>query len=260
VYDARLRDGRPVVVYVLFEHKSQPDPLVAFQLLRYQVRLWEEDLRSGRALVPVIPIVVYHGKERWWVALTHGALFDGPELLRPYWPEYRYEVTDVSHLTIEEVRGAILTQVALRIMRSIYDTRQGEDLARITEPMIGMVEQETVPELLKTLLVYVLDANEAVTMADARRAARAVLAEKGDELMATVGETLRREARQEGQRVGLLAGIGVALQAKFGADGRALLSEVAALADLATLEAVNEAILTARTVDDIRAVYRRAAA
>jgi hypothetical protein len=122
--------------------------------------------------VPIIPIVVYHGKERWWVALTHGALFDGPELLRPYWPEYRYEVTDVSHLTVEEVRGAILTQVALRIMRSIYDTRQGEDLSRITEPMIGMVEQETVPELLKTLLVYVLDANEAVTMAELKTVLR----------------------------------------------------------------------------------------
>jgi len=30
--------------------------------------------------------------------------------------------------------------------------------------------------------------------------------------------------------------------------------------DTATLEAVNDAILTARTVDDVRAVYRRAAA
>lgn len=231
--------------------------------MRYQVRLWEEALRSGRALVPVIPIVVYHGKERWWVAQTHGTLFDGPELLRPYWPEYRYEVTDVSHLTAEEVRGAILTQVALRIMRSIYDPRQGEDLSRITEPMTGMLEQETVPELLKTLLVYVLDANEAVTMADARRAARTVLAEKGDELMTTVAETLRqegrREGRREGQRQGLLEAIELGLDLKFGVDGVALMPEIHALPDLATLRAVKGAILPAHTVDDIRAVYRRAA-
>lgn len=34
-------------VYVLFEHKSGPDKLVALQLLRYMTRVWEAALREG---------------------------------------------------------------------------------------------------------------------------------------------------------------------------------------------------------------------
>ena len=45
-----------------------------------------------------------------------------------------------------------------------------------------------------------------------------------------------------------------------GADGLALMPEVARIEDLATLRAVRDAVRPARTVDDIRAVYRRAAA
>jgi predicted transposase/invertase (TIGR01784 family) len=41
LYQAPLRDGEQANVYILFEHKSYPDRLVAFQLLRYMVRIWE---------------------------------------------------------------------------------------------------------------------------------------------------------------------------------------------------------------------------
>jgi len=58
----------------------------------------------------------------------------------------------------------------------------------------------------------------------------------------------------------LLNGIELALDVKFGAGGLALMPELAAVTDLAMLQAVSDAIRTAPTVDDVRAVYRRAAA
>jgi predicted transposase/invertase (TIGR01784 family) len=61
LYRVRLQDGQPVFVYLLFEHKSFADPWVAFQLLRYMVRIWEQSRRRDpqAPLVPIIPIVVY---------------------------------------------------------------------------------------------------------------------------------------------------------------------------------------------------------
>src|SRR4051812_37228326 len=38
--------GRPAFLYLLFEHKSSPEALTAFQLLRYEVRIWEEFLKG----------------------------------------------------------------------------------------------------------------------------------------------------------------------------------------------------------------------
>ena len=39
--------GTTAFVYVLVEHKSYPDPLVGFQLLRYLVAIWQRYLTDG---------------------------------------------------------------------------------------------------------------------------------------------------------------------------------------------------------------------
>lgn len=57
-----LSDGGPAYLYLLFEHKSHPDVLVALQLLRYMSRLWERMLDQGHKppLPPVVPLVFYN--------------------------------------------------------------------------------------------------------------------------------------------------------------------------------------------------------
>lgn len=50
VFSVRLKDKRPAVVYVLFEHKSFLDVRVGFQLLRYMVRIWERWPKPSGAL------------------------------------------------------------------------------------------------------------------------------------------------------------------------------------------------------------------
>ena len=55
LYQVSLRTGEDAYVYVLFEHKSYPDPQIAFQLLRYMVRVWEYGLRQWGRLWPIMP-------------------------------------------------------------------------------------------------------------------------------------------------------------------------------------------------------------
>ena len=43
LYTVPLKDGSAASIYFLFEHKAQPDREIGFQLLRYMVRIWEED-------------------------------------------------------------------------------------------------------------------------------------------------------------------------------------------------------------------------
>ena len=63
LYRVQTRAETAVYIYLLLEHKSYPDPFIALQLLRYLVRIWEQDLREKRKqLRLVLPLVVYHGK------------------------------------------------------------------------------------------------------------------------------------------------------------------------------------------------------
>jgi predicted transposase/invertase (TIGR01784 family) len=61
-------DGRDAFVYLLVEHQSSADALMAFRMLRYVTRIWDHYLRdhprAGRLPV-VIPLVVHHGRTRW---------------------------------------------------------------------------------------------------------------------------------------------------------------------------------------------------
>ncbi len=88
LYRVQLRDGRGAYAYVLFEHKSTPDRWVAFQLLRYMVRIWERNLQERGKLWPIVPLVVYHGRDRWWPARTLEALLAVPEPVAVYTPNY----------------------------------------------------------------------------------------------------------------------------------------------------------------------------
>src|SRR5688572_6555659 len=67
LFEAGLCD-RPLLLYLLVEHKSGDDPFTALQLLRYVVRAWDRWLQSNpqvRALPPVVPLVVHHGDHAW---------------------------------------------------------------------------------------------------------------------------------------------------------------------------------------------------
>ncbi|MCZ7673075.1 MAG: Rpn family recombination-promoting nuclease/putative transposase [Chloroflexi bacterium] len=62
LYQVDAQDGTLAYLYLLLEHKSYPDPLTPFQLLRYMVRIWERDMQASEPLRPIIPTVVYHGR------------------------------------------------------------------------------------------------------------------------------------------------------------------------------------------------------
>lgn len=64
-------DELDAYLYVLIEHQRSPDPLMAFRMLRYQVRIWERHrdqhpAESGKPPLPlIVPVVVYQGRRRW---------------------------------------------------------------------------------------------------------------------------------------------------------------------------------------------------
>ena len=70
LYTAKYESNRDLYLYLLFEHKSYPEPHIAFHLLRYMIQIWEKDLKNNSSLplYPIVPLVFYHGKEEWKIA------------------------------------------------------------------------------------------------------------------------------------------------------------------------------------------------
>ena len=60
-------NNRRSYIYFLFEHKSYRSKNITFQLLKYMVEIWDSKNKNADSdwLPIIIPLVIYHGKERW---------------------------------------------------------------------------------------------------------------------------------------------------------------------------------------------------
>ena len=100
VFFCPFRDAaeeREVVIVLLIEHQSTPDPSMAFRLLYYMVLIWdtqrrqwldEEAPKSQWRFRPILPIVFYTGTSTWTTGLDLAALMDLPEPLWRFVPRY----------------------------------------------------------------------------------------------------------------------------------------------------------------------------
>lgn len=270
LYRARLRDGSPAAVFILVEHKSRPDPWVALQLLRYMLQIWQAALQAGLPLFPIVPLVVYHGKRRWRVSTNFSGLFRGPEALRPYWPDFRYDLLDLSVAGDVEIRGAAATQACALLLREIWSPDLAPKLPGILNRLRQMPDSAAAKELLDVLVQYVVTSSDNVMMEDLEAAAEAALDDEGEQTMPTIAQTLLsqgraegldegvRKGRLEGLREGLLNGIELALDLRFGAAGLALMPEIMVIDKVATLQTIRDALRTVASPEALRALYRRA--
>ena len=107
LFSARLRGGRPLLLYVLLEHQSRVEPWMALRMLRYvvrQVEHWRQQHPESTRLPVIIPLVMFHGPEGAWTAPRRVEdLFELPgetEEARQYWralvPRFEYLLDDLT--------------------------------------------------------------------------------------------------------------------------------------------------------------------
>jgi predicted transposase YdaD len=90
LFSARWHDGSELLAYFLFEHLSAPPKTrsgpIAYRLLRYQVRIWEDWFSrnpEAKTLPMIIPVVMYHGQARWSEPRQFGDVLAVPRGVRP---------------------------------------------------------------------------------------------------------------------------------------------------------------------------------
>jgi predicted transposase YdaD len=107
-YTAQSKNGTPVRVNILFEHKSeQPDTAVYFQFLRYIVQIHSSELKQNRKASVVIPILLYHGAQPFKKERMEDLFTDYSEEFREAIPHYLYYVADMSHRSEDDYQVVI---------------------------------------------------------------------------------------------------------------------------------------------------------
>jgi len=101
VYNCIYKTNISIKIILLFEHKSYTPDYPHLQLLKYLLKIWETNLKQDKKIIPVIPVIFYHGKERWQIKPFSNYFTGIDETLKYYIPEINYLLTDLSSFTDE---------------------------------------------------------------------------------------------------------------------------------------------------------------
>lgn len=255
--------GRAAYLYILFEHQSTSDALMAFRLLRYMTRIWDAFLLANppaERLPVIIPVVLHHSDRGWRRGTEFSALLDvDPEtlsLVAEYAPRFRFVLDDLSGADDEALRGRSLTAVAATGRMLLARGRSGPslvgDLRRWLDVLGDVAAARNGVEALAAFLEYAFRVAE-VLPDDLRRLALQI-GPVAEEAYMTAAQKLTEESyalgRAEGKAEGKAELLIRQLGLRFGALSAATQEKILhALPE--RLDVWAERVITGRSLEEI---------
>jgi predicted transposase/invertase (TIGR01784 family) len=244
-------DGCDAFVYVLVEHQTSDDPLMAYRVFRYICRIWDAYLREhpkSRRLPAVIPLVVYQGPGRWASPVQLLDLSDlapaGRQAVQAWLPRFEFLLDDLSRVSEDQLFDRKLAPAATAALLLLKNARGNPQLTvllhRWEDLLRAMLGQPGGAEEFTALLAYILIVSE--TPADELRDLAASLGPKAKEAYVTTAQMLRTEERAEA--------LVEVLTARFGPLPESALKTVRA-ASLDQMRAWTTRAVTAETLDEV---------
>jgi predicted transposase/invertase (TIGR01784 family) len=260
--------AKPTLLYVLFEHQSNPDKLMPLRLLGYIVRILVrhvDEAKTARDVLPlpvVIPVVLHHGEAGWTVPSRLEDLFDQQLVedadLSELIPRLRFVLDDLRHITDEELERRALGLLPTLTLWLFRDARSPTRLAQSLEHwVVIMAKLRAAPngrEAFATIFRYiavVADESLATILSQALEAAHPNVK---DAQMTTLAEKWTAEGKAEGRAEGKAEGKAETLRKlltlRFGELTEATELRLAGASE-AELDCWVERVLTAETLDAV---------
>jgi len=249
----RIRCGKHHV-YLLIEFQSRVDSFMAARVLAYVALLYQDlirarQVRRGRGLPTILPLVLHNGAARWEAAEDLGSL------LKPAPPGLERYSANVRYVSIDE--GSYDDDELARhdnLVASLFRLEQCREYARVellVSQLLAKLKDTGQASLCRAFAVW-LDkvvlrrlSSGDVTMSDIWEK-QTMLSERFDEWEAQ----FRREGHREGRKDGEAALLTLLLHKRFGELPKSVRARVGA-ASPEKLEQWGERLLEVSSLDEL---------
>ena len=206
VFSVKLkRIKKPVRIIFLLEHKSYQNPMLLKQLLTYQVdRYLKEDC-------PIIPILVYHGREKTWraaLSFQKSLVNLTPDIEREFGQNilnFTCKLLNIQNIDVQRGRARTLTsRPILYIMRHIWQVD-----AKVLARLFKIGEKLTVEErdaLIRRSIDYARGYNRSLTWQVVERIEQNTIKNEEKKIMPVLKSFLD-EATEKGLKRGRKKGL-----------------------------------------------------
>ena len=255
LFSAPLGDGN-CLVYILFEHQTREDSMLALRLLRYMVRIWETWQRSqpaGARLPTILPVVLAHDSKPWKLSREFASLFEVPvgheSDMAPFVPDFCFQLIELATRRFEGIPG---TPTGVVILRTMKAERSGDWFAELVWDEALMIQLPD--DILDLVFRYMFRAD--IDKERFRSRVNSILAVELKTKAMTLADQLLAEGLEKGIEKGiekgLRKGIQTALEVRFGDVPEDLSLAIKEIYEVVRLERLLRVAIDAASLDDFR--------
>jgi predicted transposase/invertase (TIGR01784 family) len=153
--------GKESYIYLLLEHQSSPDPLMAFRILQYVVNVIEEHLKANKSTntIPfVYPLVVYHGKPYNFITDIND-IVDAPRNLVDQYFLKPFQLLDLSKVDDAVIRQKMFSGIMEFVLKHIFERDMLPFLKDIM-PIFKLIHENSGDDFIGIVLQYVIQRAE----------------------------------------------------------------------------------------------------
>ncbi|MEM7182901.1 MAG: Rpn family recombination-promoting nuclease/putative transposase [Spirochaetota bacterium] len=209
------RNNKTTYIYTLFDHKSRAERFTAFQVLQYIVAIWNRHLRQikkGKHLPLIIPIIIYHGKNKWKYPKDLHSLLQIPSVFKNYIPNFQFLLYDLSQYKQSEITGQTTLKLSLLLMKYIFHPELVNELPRIFSLLSQIEGEEESKRAINQCLQYLHRGSDKISLDRLKKEAETIPNEGVQQIMPTIAETLEKQGFEKGEKVGFTKGEEVGLK------------------------------------------------
>ena len=160
-------EGNPAYLYILAEHESQVDSLIAFWLMKYMVSIWDYHIKQhpGNKALPlplILPLVFYTGGETYTAQRQFWKLFGDNSQLMKETMEHPFHLIEVDKLPEKAMTSHIFAGTMAFIMRKHFRTHLNQEIGKIISNLNALEDCEHHRFVLE-LIKYMLNVDEEHT-------------------------------------------------------------------------------------------------
>jgi predicted transposase/invertase (TIGR01784 family) len=202
VYNCEYVGNTRIKISILFEHKSYKPRNEYLQLLRYILNIWDYAEKNKEEPLIVVPVIFYHGKEKWVVKPLFKYFKGVDEILRKFIPDFKYILTDLNEISDTEIINEKFKSNINKVMALLFKHMKDEnylkeqmtDIFFLIKDFFGTEKRSVVI----TFLFYIMSATEIDK--DYIEKCLNSISPEGGEITMTTAMKLREEGLQEGKQ------------------------------------------------------------
>jgi len=260
LFSAACKDGAQVLVYVLFEHKSEADRKTPLQLYRYMERIWDVYLKDkGRLpLPPILPIVIHQGVAPWPYPTDFESIVDKLPGYGLFVPKFSFYLVDLCLVNDSAFPADPILGAAFLIMKHVQRPGLAEAIEGHCLVFSGIFLHSNGLEFFKAMLTYIFNTAHAPARKEILTALEHAVPPEGGPYMQTIAESWKEEGivigRSKGIDIGRAKGFSEIivddLEIRFSSLPQPLVARIREIKDIVALKALRRKLLNVDSIEE----------